>query len=109
MPSLPAMVVVVFFLHFLLGYFVFATLYAAIGAAFNNVQEAQQFASIAAIMVVIPFLLIFAVINDPDSTLAVVASLIPPFTPMLMMMRIAVKTPPAWQVLTGYLLDRVSR
>ena len=44
------------------------------------------------------------VLNDPDSTLAVVTSLIPIFTPFIMMLRIAVKTPPAWQIALGYLL-----
>jgi RimJ/RimL family protein N-acetyltransferase len=47
---------------------------------------------------------LFALCGDPDSTLATVLSLIPPFTPLLMMLRIAVKTPPAWQIAAGYLL-----
>jgi len=44
------------------------------------------------------------VINDPSSTLATVLSLIPPFTPLLMLLRIVVKSPPAWQIALGYLL-----
>ena len=44
------------------------------------------------------------VINDPDSTVSVVTSLLPFFTPLLMMLRIAIKTPPAWQIALGYLL-----
>jgi ABC-2 type transport system permease protein len=44
------------------------------------------------------------VINDPDSTLAIVLSLVPTFTPLLMMLRIAVKSPPLWQILLGYVL-----
>ena len=44
------------------------------------------------------------VINDPDSTVSVIASLIPFFTPLLMMLRIAIKMPPFWQVALGYLL-----
>jgi len=49
-------------------------------------------------------LFFFLVINDPDSTLSVVTSLIPPFTPLIMLLRLAVKTPPAWQVALGYVL-----
>ncbi|MCZ7652699.1 MAG: ABC transporter permease [Thermoanaerobaculia bacterium] len=94
-----------FLLLFLLGYFFFATLYAAIGAASNNLQEAQQFAGVVVIFLVAPVLLMMPVINDPDSVLAVVVSLIPPFTPLLMMLRIAVKMPPAWQIALGYLLS----
>jgi ABC-2 type transport system permease protein len=46
----------------------------------------------------------FRIVNDPDSTLAVVASLIPPFTPLLMTLRIALQPPPLWQILLSYVL-----
>ena len=104
LPQVSGMVIVHFVLHFLLGYFLFASLYAALGAACNNIQEAQQLASVLVFFLVAPVLLLMPVINDPDSPLAVVSSLIPFFTPLLMMLRIAVKTPPAWQILAGYLI-----
>jgi len=103
-PTLGPVLLGHFFLHFLLGFFLFSTFYAAIGAAFNNVQEAQQFASLAVVFLVAPVLLFWVVINDPDGTMSVVTSLIPLFTPLLMMLRIAVKMPPAWQIVLGYLL-----
>lgn len=93
-----------FFANFLLGFFAFATLYAAIGAATNNVQEAQQFAGILVIFLIAPMLFAMPVINDPDSTLAVVLSMTPIFTPLLMLLRIAVKMPPLWQLATAYVL-----
>ncbi len=101
-PSLPPVLVVNFFLLFLLGFFVFASFYAAIGSAFNTVQEAQQLSTLAIMFLIAPFLFMMPVINDPDSTLAVVLSLIPPFTPLIMMLRMAVKMPPVWQILAGY-------
>jgi ABC-2 type transport system permease protein len=103
-PTVSPMLVVHFLALFLLGFFFYATLYATIGSAFNNPQEAQQLASIAVIFVILPWVFFMPVLNDPDSTLAVVTSLIPVFTPFLMMLRIAVKSPPAWQILLGYLL-----
>ena len=93
-----------FAICFLLGYFLYAAFYAAIGSAFNNVQEAQQLASVAVIFLVAPMMLFVVVINDPDGAFAVVSSLIPPFTPLLMLLRIAVKTPPLWQIALGYTL-----
>jgi len=102
-PVTPALVVH-FLLLFLLGFFLFSSLYAAIGAATNNTQEAQQFAGIVIPLLVGPVLFMMPVINDPDSTLSTVLSLLPPFTPLLMMLRIAVKMPPLWQILAGYLL-----
>lgn len=104
LPTVSLAVVAHFIGFFLLGYFVFATFYAAIGAAFNNVQEAQQFAGVAVIFLIAPVMLMMPVINDPGSTLAVVGSLIPVFTPLLMMLRVAVEMPPAWQLALGYLL-----
>lgn len=103
-PVVAPMVLVHFLLHFLLGFFLFATLYAAIGSATNNVQEAQQFGGIVMPFLIAPVIFMMPVINDPDSTLAVALSLFPPFTPLLMLLRIAVKTPPAWQIALGYLL-----
>jgi ABC-2 type transport system permease protein len=89
---------------FVLGYFLFASLFAAVGAAFNNVQEAQHFTGIPIAFLVAPIVVIFPVINDPDSTLATVVSLIPLFTPVVMPVRIAVKMPPVWEVALAYLL-----
>lgn len=104
LPTLAPMLVLHFFLLFILGYFFYATFYAMIGSAFNNPQEAQQMASLAVIFVVLPWIFFLPILNDPDSTLAVVTSLIPIFTPFLMVLRIAVKMPPTWQILLGYLL-----
>ena len=93
-----------FFALFLLGFVLYASFYALVGAAFNNAQEAQQMASIAMIFTVLPWMVFMPVLNDPDSTLAVVTSLVPVLTPMIMMLRIAVKTPPVWQIALGYAL-----
>jgi ABC-2 type transport system permease protein len=104
LPQVSGALLVHFLILFLLGFALFATLYAAVGAATNNVQEAQQFAGFLVIFLVAPIFFLVPIINDPDSTLAVVLSMIPLFTPLLMMLRIAVKMPPLWQIVTAYLL-----
>ena len=104
LPTFSATLLIHFFLHFLIGFFLFSTFYATVGAAFNNLQEAQQFASTLAVLFVAPALLFWMILNDPDSTVSVVTSLIPVFTPLLMLLRIAVKEPPLWQILLGYAL-----
>lgn len=96
-----AAVVVVFFL---LGFFVYASMFAAVGASFNNAQEAQQLAWLPSVFIILPILFLFPVINDSSSTLAVVTSLVPPLTPILMPLRIAVEVPPAWQIGLGIVL-----
>jgi ABC-2 type transport system permease protein len=89
---------------FILGFFAYATFYAAIGASFNNLQEAQQVSSVLVIFVVAPAMVLNSVINDPNSTMAVAMSLFPLFTPLLMPLRIALEMPPAWQLALAYAL-----
>ena len=104
LPTVSLTLAVNFAIFFVLGFFVFATFYAAIGASFNNVQEAQQVAAFVVFFLIAPLFLMFRIVNDPDSTLAVVSSLIPPFTPLLMTLRIALQPPPLWQLLLSYVL-----
>ena len=104
LPRVGATLMLHFLTLFLLGFGIFATLYAAVGAATNNIQEAQQYAGFIVIFLIVPMFLIIPIINDPDSTLAVVMSMLPFFTPLLMMLRIAVKMPPLWQILGSYAL-----
>lgn len=105
LPEFSPLLAVHFLLHFALGFALYAALYAAVGAATNNLQEAQQLSGIVVPFLIAPVLLLLPILNDPDSTLSVVLSLVPPFTPLLMLLRIAVKMPPLWQVLLGYLLS----
>ena len=104
LPRVTPFMLLNFLLLFVLGFFIFSTFYAAIGAAFNNVQEAQQVAGVAVFFLVIPVVLMVRVINDPSSTFSVVLSLVPLFTPLLMTLRIALEMPPVWQLLLAYAL-----
>jgi ABC-2 type transport system permease protein len=104
LPMITPVMVFHFLLLFVLGFFVFSTLYAAIGASFNNLQEAQQVAGVAVFFLVVPVFLMIRIINDPSSTFAVVTSLIPLFTPLLMTLRISLEMPPLWQILLAYAL-----
>jgi ABC-2 type transport system permease protein len=104
LPTLAPSMLINFVLLFILGFLAYATLYAAIGASFNNVQEAQQASSIAMVFVIIPVMVMWPVVNDPNSTMATVLSLIPMFTPLLMPLRIALDMPPVWQIALAYTL-----
>jgi ABC-2 type transport system permease protein len=104
LPTLSAVTLINFVLLFILGFLAYATLYAGIGASFNNLQEAQQAAGLAMVFVIIPVMVMYPVINDPNSRMATVLSLIPMFTPLLMPLRIAIETPPVWQIALAYAL-----
>ena len=87
-----------FVVFFVLGYFQFASFYAAVGAAFNTEEEAQQMQTVMGLMMALPIVMIFPVMANPDSTLSVVLSLVPLFAPVLFFMRMTVQMPPLWQI-----------
>jgi ABC-2 type transport system permease protein len=113
MPEITPLIIGSFVTFFLLGFFLYAAIYAAIGAAVNTVQEAQNFALPALMPLILSMVLFPAVLRSPDSPLAVGISLFPFATPLLMFLRIALLTPPLWQIalsiaLTGLTIAAVT-
>lgn len=98
------MKLIFFVVYFLLGYTMFTSMFAAVGSVCNSEQEAQNLQFPVMMCVVVPMLMTFFFVSNPDSNLAVILSLVPLFTPMLMFMRISVLTPPAWQIALSILL-----
>jgi len=98
MPSIPAHVFVYFVVFFILGYFLFGTLFAAIGSMVNSEKEAQQLVMPVTMFLIIPIMLMIFIIRAPDSSLAVFLSFIPFFAPILMFLRITVLLPPFGQI-----------
>jgi ABC-2 type transport system permease protein len=88
---------VFFVVFFILGYFMFASFYAAIGAAFNTEEEAQQMQTVVSIFMALSLMFMFPVLANPDSTLSLLLSLIPLFAPVLFFVRMTVQMPPLWQ------------
>ena len=86
-PPLRAIDVVIVLSYFVLGYFFYAALYAAIGAMVSSDQEAQQVQTPVAMLLVVPVLCVQLVANDPRGTAAQVLTLIPFSSAVLMPMR----------------------
>lgn len=103
-PTISPWIVIGFVYYFLAGYFIYATLFAAVGSAVDQEQDAAQLQTPITLPIIIPILLIFNVVSDPDGILAVVLSLIPFFTPILMTVRIAATQVPLWQIVTSVVL-----
>lgn len=93
-----------FIVYFLLGYFLYASMYAAVGASVNTLQEAQSLVFPVFLPLVTAVMLFPAVLRSPDSAFSTAASLIPLFTPILMFLRITVLTPPTWQIALSIVL-----
>ena len=88
-----------FIVYYLLGFIMIASLMVAVGSACNTLKEAQNLMAPISLFLALPLLIAMVVMRDPNGNLAVAASFIPPFTPFLMMARIAsVPPPPDWQI-----------
>ncbi|MFQ5746108.1 MAG: ABC transporter permease [Gemmatimonadota bacterium] len=84
-------------LFFVLGYLLYASLFASAGAMLSNEQDVQQVMMPVLIPIVIPIMLMPAVLDTPDASWAVIVSLVPFFSPILLMVRLAVGNVPVWQ------------
>jgi ABC-2 type transport system permease protein len=108
LPELSPLLLVAFVLFFVLGYFLYGAMYASIGAAVNTTQEAQSLVFPVMMPLILSVVFYPMVLSAPDSTLSVVLSLIPFFTPLLMFLRMTAVAPPAWQVVLSMLLMLVA-
>jgi ABC-2 type transport system permease protein len=98
MPEITPLMLVSFVLFFLLGFYFYAALYAAIGSAVNTVQEAQNLVFPVMTPIIIGMVSFPAAIEAPDGAFSVAMSMIPGISPLIMFLRIVVLTPPLWQV-----------
>ncbi len=102
------MTFVYFFIFFILAYFMFASLMAAIGSAVNDLREAQSLMTPVMIMMIMPYIFFMPVIRAPNSLFSTVMSMIPPISPFIMIMRVAsTDPPPTWQVLVAILINLI--
>ena len=90
-------------LFFIGGFLFYASIYAAIGSAVSNVQDASQLSSIATMPVIIGIIGSMAIMNDPGSTLAFWISIIPFTSPMAMMARLPYGVP-GWEIALSLLI-----
>jgi ABC-2 type transport system permease protein len=100
--------VVFFFVYFILGYLFYSSIAAALGAMTNSEQELQQLNMFLMLPLLVCFVMLGTLLNTPNSPLARVMALFPPFTPLLMYMRISLGHPAAWEVALSIVLTTAS-
>ena len=83
---------------FLLGYAVYASLMASLGALVPNLREASQATFVVILPLLVPLMLIGVLIEDPNGALATGLSLFPLTAPVVMMTRLAAGRVPLWQL-----------
>lgn len=86
-------------IYFLMGYFMVASLMAAVGSAVSDLREANSLLTPVMVLLMIPLFLWFPITQDPNGIVATVFSFIPPATPFVMILRIATdEGVPFWQI-----------
>ena len=86
-----------FFVYFIGAYLLYGSLFAAIGSAVDNDADAQQFQLPVTIPLIFSLIVLTAILREPDGSLAFWLSMIPLFSPVIMMMRIPFGVP-YWEI-----------
>ena len=97
-PALETSLFVYFIIFLILGYALYSSLFAAIGSASDSDTDTQQLMLPVAAPIFIAYFIMLHSWRSPDSTLSVISSMVPFFSPILMTTRIAITEVPFWQI-----------
>jgi ABC-2 type transport system permease protein len=88
-------------IFFILGYLIYATIMAGVGALIPNIKEASQATFYVILPLLIPLVMVSVLIEEPNAPVAVILSLIPFTAPNTIMTRMATTSVPLWQLLVA--------
>ncbi len=88
----------------MLGFMLYGSLFAAIGAAVTTEQEAQSLQNLGVLPILIPLVMVFRIVEAPSGALATTLSLVPLTSPITMPIRMVAAPVPAWQLAAALLL-----
>jgi ABC-2 type transport system permease protein len=93
---------------FVLGFFFYAGLFAVAGSIVTRQEDLQTTMTPLTILIIASFIIGLSATGDPDSTLAVVASLLPFSSPLVMPTRIVLGEAAPWEVVASLAISVVS-
>lgn len=102
--TIPPGLLLMALVFFVFGYLLYAGLFAAGGAMLSNEQDVQQVMMPIVILIIIPVILLTPTIETPNEAWAVAMSMVPFFSPVLMLARVSVTQVPTWQLALTLLL-----
>jgi ABC-2 type transport system permease protein len=94
LPGVPVATVAVLLLYFVLGFFLYASMFAAIGAMSSSEADVRQAQQPVVMLIVVPALLAFGALNDPDGPIGLALTLVPFSSPIAMPIRWSVSAVP---------------
>lgn len=96
-------------LFLIMASFMFGSIFITIGAACSDLKDAQGMMTPAMLIMMLPWMTWFAIINAPESPISVGLSLVPTASPFLMLLRIMLPPgPPGWQIVLALVLTAIT-
>jgi ABC-2 type transport system permease protein len=102
------LVLLLAFVYFILGFLLFASIMAGVGAISGSMQESQQLVGIFTFIAIAPMMFMQVLITKPNGAISTFLSLFPLTSPVAMMSRIAVSDVPVYQIAASILILIVS-
>lgn len=102
--NIPVASIPVMAIYFLLGFFLFAAGFGAVGALSNSSQEGSQYTILFVLPAMIPYFVIGQLVADPNGPLAVILTLFPLTAPIATIARSTMIAIPLWQVALSVVL-----
>jgi ABC-2 type transport system permease protein len=96
-PALGPGAILGYLMWFLLGFLIYATGYATMAALVSRPEEVQSAIAPFSVLQIVAYLLAYVYLANPSSPIVNIASILPPFAPILMAVRISGGDLPAWQ------------
>jgi len=104
LPQVPLDSIAVLLLYFVLGFLLYSTMFAAVGAMCSTESEMRQAQQPVVILFVIPAIVSFGALNDPNGSLATILTLVPLSAPVAMPMRWGVAAVPLSELVLSVLI-----
>ncbi|HEX9485590.1 MAG TPA: ABC transporter permease [Gemmatimonadales bacterium] len=101
-PHVSGATAAVFITYFLGGFFLYSAMFAAVGAISSSEQEARQAQQPVSWLLVLSFVSMFGMLNDPGSAFAITLSLIPFSSPIAMPVRWAAGNLPTYEMALSF-------
>ncbi|WP_166242792.1 ABC transporter permease [Paenibacillus turpanensis] len=96
--GLEPFLLVAFVVFYVLGYLIYATIFAAVGSLVSRTEEVGQAIMPVTMLIVAAFVIAMIGLNKPTAPFVVILSFVPFFSPLLMFERIGMSSPAAWEI-----------
>jgi ABC-2 type transport system permease protein len=100
--------IVYFLIFYLLGFFIYATVFAAVGSLVSRTEDVGQAIMPVTLVIVAAFMIAIFGLNQPNAEFVVTMSFVPFFSPLIMFLRIGMSSPPFWQIAISIAIQLLS-